>query len=104
LTVGLIGTLAFIAMIVSAMVVADGAIRGGNPARAGPALAASAACMAFLVASALFDSVSFAQVPYLFFFVAAMAVVAAGREVPARAGRPVSAPVVAPQRVQVDAP
>lgn len=104
LTVGLVGTLAFIAMIVSAMVVADGAIRGGNPARAGPALAASAACMAFLVASALFDSVSFAQVPYLFFFVAAIGVVAAGREVPARARRPVRAQVAAQQRVQVDAP
>jgi hypothetical protein len=102
LTVGLIGTLAFIAMIVSAMVVADPAIRGENPARAGPALAASAACMAFLVVSALFDSMSFVQVPYLFFFVAGIGVVAASRDAPARAEQPIPAQAAAPHRVQVD--
>jgi hypothetical protein len=102
LTVGLIGTMAFIAMIISAMVVADRAIRGGNPARAGPALAASAACMAFLVASALFDSMSFVQAPYLFFLVAGIAVVAASRDVPARAEHPIPGPAAAPHRVRVD--
>ncbi|HEY7120919.1 MAG TPA: hypothetical protein VH329_00040 [Solirubrobacterales bacterium] len=102
LTVGLIGTLAFVAMIVSAMVVADRAIRSGNPARAGPALAASAACLTFLVANALFDSMSFVQVPYLFFFAAGIAVVAASRELPAPARQAIPAPSAAPHRVQVD--
>lgn len=103
LTVGLIGTLAFIAMIVSAIVVADRAVRGGNPARAGPALAASAACVTFLVVSSLFDSMSFVQAPYLFFFVAGIAVVAASRDVPARAEQPIPGPAAPPHRVQENA-
>lgn len=100
LTVGLIGTAAFIAMIIAAMVVADRAIRGANPTRAGPALAASAACMVFLVASFLFDSMSFAQAPYMFFFVAAIAVAAASQEIPVRVGEGADAPAARPPQVR----
>ncbi len=90
LTVGLFGLLAFIAMIVSPMVVAHRVIRSGDPTRAGPALAASSASAVFLVAALLFDILSFAQAPYVFFFVAAIATVAATQELgePARAPQP----------------
>jgi hypothetical protein len=100
LTVGLIGTSAFIFMIISAMVVPHRTIRRGEPARAGPALAASAACIVFLAASMLFDSMSFPQAPYVFFFVAAMATVAASRELPAHARVPAVAREPRPRRMQ----
>jgi hypothetical protein len=93
LQVGLIGTLAFIAMIISGMVVAHRPIRSGDPARAGPALAASAGCVVFLVVCMLFDSMSYPQACYAFFFVAAMATVAASREVPVRVPAPAQRPV-----------
>lgn len=80
LTVGLIGSLLFIAMILAAMVVAHPTIRHGSPERSDAALASSAACMVFLVVSLLFDSMSFAQAPYTFFLVAAIGTVAAGVE------------------------
>jgi hypothetical protein len=85
LSVGLVGVLAFMAMILSSMVVAHPVIRSGDPTRAGPALAASASCAVFGVACLLFDSMSFPQAPYMFFFAAAVATVAAAREVPERA-------------------
>jgi hypothetical protein len=88
LQVGLIGTLAFIAMIISGMVVAHRPIRSGDPARAGPALAASAGCLVFLVVCMLFDSMSYPQACYAFFFVGAMATVAASQEVPVHAPAP----------------
>jgi GT2 family glycosyltransferase len=88
LTVGLIGMSAFIVLIISAMVVPHRTIRTGDPARAGPALAASAASVVFLVAAFLFDIMSFSQAPYVFFFVGGMATVAASRELPAACRRP----------------
>lgn len=96
LTAGLFGLLAFFAMIISPMVVAHRVIRSGDPTRAGPALAASSACAVFLIASALFDILSFAQAPYVFFFVAAIATVAGTRELreaaPVKQTRPAAGP------------
>ena len=52
------------------------------------ALAGSAGCVAYLVANALFDAMSFPQAPYMFFIVAALTTVAAagpeGNVVPTR--------------------
>jgi hypothetical protein len=103
LQVGLIGTLAFIAMIISGMVVAHRPIRSGVPTRAGPALAASAGCMVFLVVCLLFDSMSYPQACYAFFFVGAMATVAASREVPVHASEPALRPVPSPPRAPLEA-
>lgn len=90
LTVGLLGTALFLATILAAMAVAHRAIRAGPEEYADAALASSAACMVFLVVSLLFDSMSFSQAPYTFFFVAAFGTVAASA---ARAKRTVPAPV-----------
>ena len=53
------------------------AIRSRDPARASPALAGMAAALAFMVASALFDILSFPQAVYLFLFAGAVCTVAA---------------------------
>lgn len=103
LSVGLIGLLAFVAMVASAMVVAHRVIRSGDPTRAGPALAASAGSVVFLAACFLFDSMSFPQAPYVFFFVAAMATVAGTRELPARARAAVPTRTPHPRRLQMEA-
>ncbi len=76
LQVGLLGTAAYLAMIAAAMAIAHRAIRSGDPARAGPALAGSAAAAGYAVASALFDVLSFPQAPYVFLFVGAVCTVA----------------------------
>jgi O-antigen ligase len=81
--VGALGLLAFIAMIVTPLFVARSVLRSDDPVRGPPALAAGAACLAFGVACALYDILTFPQAPYLFLFVAAMCVSAASVEVPA---------------------
>lgn len=81
--VGAFGLLAFIALIVTPLIVARSVIRSDDPVRGPPALAAGAACLAFGVASALYDILTFPQAPYLFLFMAAMCVCAATAEVPA---------------------
>jgi O-antigen ligase len=73
--VGVLGLVAYIAMLLAVMLVAHPVIRSGDPSRAPPALAASAGVAAFLVCNALYDTLAFAQAPYLLFFVAAIAVV-----------------------------
>ena len=57
-------------------------LRSDNPVRGPPALAAGAGCLAFGVAAALYDILSFPQAPYLFLFMAAMCTCAASLEVP----------------------
>jgi hypothetical protein len=76
LQVGFLGAVAYLAMIMAAMGVAHRAIRSGDPMRAGPALAASAGCAAYMAASGLFDILSFPQAPYMFMYAAAFCTVA----------------------------
>ncbi len=80
--VGAIGLIAFLALIVSPLFVVRSVLRTDNPLRGPPALAAGAACLAFGVASALYDILSFPQAPYLFLFMAAICTCAATKEVP----------------------
>jgi hypothetical protein len=79
--VGVVGLLAFLWMIVAPVVAARGAIRTRGPTVASLALATSGGCIAFLVVCVLFDALSFAQAPYMFFAVAALTtIVSAGPE------------------------
>ncbi len=64
-------------------------LRSDNPLRGPPALAAGAGCLAFGVASALYDIFSFNPAPYLFAVLGAVCVVAASVEMPAPAPKPV---------------
>jgi O-antigen ligase/polysaccharide polymerase Wzy-like membrane protein len=80
--VGGLGLLAFLAMIVTPLFIVRSVLRSDDPMRGPPALAAGAACLAFGVATALYDIFSFPQAPYLFLFMAAICTVAASIEVP----------------------
>lgn len=75
--VGLLGLLSYLAIFFTAFLSAHRVARSGDPDRAPPAMAAAAAIVAALVASALLDFLALPQIPYLFCFVAAMAVVLA---------------------------
>jgi hypothetical protein len=74
---GALGILAYLGVIAAAMALAHRPARGGRADRALPALAASAACASFFVASALYDLVSFVQAPYMLMVVGGIATVAA---------------------------
>jgi hypothetical protein len=80
--VGILGLLAFLALIVTPLILVRTVLRSDNPLRGPPALAAGAGCLAFGVASALYDILSFPQAPYLFLFMAAVCVCASSVEVP----------------------
>ncbi len=80
--VGGLGLIAFLAMIVTPLFLVRDVLRSDNPLRGPPALAAAAGCLAFGVASALYDILTFPQAPYLFLIMAAMCVCAASVEVP----------------------
>jgi O-Antigen ligase len=87
---GFLGLLAFIALILTPVVIAVRyAARKDNPLRGPPALAAAAGILGFFVAAALYDILTFPQAPYLFLFLAAMCTTAASVEkvVPAPARR-----------------
>lgn len=84
--VGVLGLIAFLAMIVTPLFLVRSVLRSDNPLRGPPALAAGAGCLAFGVASALYDILTFPQAPYLFLFMAAMCVCAASVEVPESKG------------------
>lgn len=96
--VGALGLLAFLAMIVTPLFVARSVLRSDDPVRGPPALAAGAACLAFGVACALYDILTFPQAPYLFLFMAAMCTCAASVEVPA-GWRPARVRASSPDRV-----
>lgn len=81
--VGVLGLIAFLAMILTPLFLVRSVLRSDHPLRGPPALAAGAGCLAFGVASALYDILSFPQAPYLFLFMAAMCVCAASVEAPA---------------------
>ena len=83
--VGLIGLVAYLFVILAPVASARQRIRGPDREMASLALASSAGCVAYLVISALFDSMSFPQAPYSFFVVAAFATIASSRASPAGA-------------------
>jgi O-Antigen ligase len=72
---GFIGVAAFLILLVTTIGVAHRPIRSGDPVRGPPALAAASAAWGLGVAAALFDLLGYPQVPYLFFFLAGLAVV-----------------------------
>jgi O-antigen ligase len=72
ITVGLVGTVCYLAIFGAMMAAAHRTIRGPDPRRASLALASLTAVASIAIASALFDVLSFPHVPYLLFFVAAM--------------------------------
>jgi O-Antigen ligase len=80
--VGFIGLLAFLALILTPLVIVRYVLRSDNPLRGPPALAAAAGCLAFGIAAALYDILNFPQAPYLFLFMAAICTCAASVEVP----------------------
>jgi hypothetical protein len=85
---GGIGLLAFLALIITPLLIVRSLLHSDNPLRGPPALAAGAGCLAFGVAAALYDVLSFSEAPYLFLFMAAVCTCAASVEVPlARARR-----------------
>ena len=83
---GFVGVGTYLLMLLSVFLAARPAIRSGDPARAGPALAAACSAAALGVAAALFDVFAYPQVPYVFLSVAALAVVASSAS--AGSGRP----------------
>jgi len=100
---GALGLIAFLALILSPLLLVRTVLRSDNPLRGPPALAAGAGCLAFGVAAALYDIFSFAQAPYFFLILSAMCTCAASIEVPVRAKarapqrvRPGPAPAVLP--------
>lgn len=75
---GALGLLAYLWMIISPIVVSRRACRSRDPDLRQVALAASAGCVAYLVANVSFDALGFVQAPYTFFVVAALCTVASG--------------------------
>jgi hypothetical protein len=78
--VGIVGLLAYIAMIIAPIASARRSIKSRDPMVQSVALAASAGCICYLTVSALFDAFSFVQAPYTFFIVAAVATAASAPE------------------------
>jgi hypothetical protein len=93
--VGILGLCAYLWMILAPIITAQRAIRGPDRAKGSLALGASAGCVAYLVANALFDAMSFPQAPYMFFFIASVTVIAAAGRDPAEV--PISAPIILPE-------
>jgi O-antigen ligase len=83
---GYIGLASYLAIFLALFVAAHRLIRSNDRMRAPPALAAAGAAAAAGVASALFDALAFAHVPYLLLFIAGL-VVAASDGLPVRHGR-----------------
>jgi O-antigen ligase len=105
---GVLGLATYLIMVITVMAVGYGILRSRDPIRGPPALAAAAAAAAYGVASSTFDVIAFPHAPYLFFFVAGVAVVASHprrvrAEAPARRqlpwpGRYLPAPEARPDR------
>lgn len=80
--VGVVGLVAYLAIVFCAMMTAHGVIKRGG-VRAPPALAAAAGCAAFGLVSATYDAAGFPQAVYSFLFAAGMiAVLASKRDQP----------------------
>lgn len=80
--VGILGLLAYLAMVITPVIAARRSIRSRDPVVSSVALAASAGCLCYLAVSALFDAFSFVQAPYTFFVVAALATAASVADEP----------------------
>ena len=76
-TVGVIGTLAFVLVLLSAFGTAARSIASSDRVRAAAGLAAAASALVFAVVCALFDAMAFPQAPYVFMLMAALGAVAA---------------------------
>ena len=81
--VGVLGLVAYLAIVFTAMMTAHGVIKRGG-VRAPPALAAAAGCAAFGVLSATYDAAGFPQALYSFLFVAGLIAVAASKRTDAQ--------------------
>jgi hypothetical protein len=81
--IGVVGVLAFCAIMGATVAVARRWIRGRDPAKATPHLVAASAAVVFVVVSQLFDSMAFPHAPYVFLSLAALAAAATyGQEPP----------------------
>lgn len=78
--VGVLGLIAFLALILTPLLIVRSVLKSDDPMRGPPALAAGASCLAFAVAALLYDVLSFSQAPYLFLFMAAVCTCAASVE------------------------
>ena len=78
LTVGVVGLIAYLAIVFCAIMTAHGVIRRGG-VRAPPALAAAAGCAAFGLVSATYDATGFPQAAYSFLFAAGLIAVVASK-------------------------
>jgi O-antigen ligase len=76
-TVGVIGTMAFIIVLLCAFGTALRSIGSSDRVRAAAGLAAAASALVFAVVCALFDAMAFPQAPYVFMLMAALGAVAA---------------------------
>ena len=76
--VGVVGLVAYLAIVFTAMMTAHGVIKRGG-VRAPPALAAAAGCAAFGLVSATYDAAGFPQAVYSFLFAAGLIAVAASK-------------------------
>jgi hypothetical protein len=88
--VGLIGLIAFVAIMLATMSAAHPVIRGRDPTRADLALGCSAAIAVFAVATLLFDILARPHDTYLLFFIAGLVAVLRQKQ-PASAPMPSSA-------------
>jgi O-antigen ligase len=77
--VGILGVLAYLAMVLAPLVTARGVIKRAG-GRAPPIVAAAAGCAAYAVVSGTFDAMSFPQAPYSFFFMAGLIAAAAASQ------------------------
>ncbi len=84
---GLVGVLAYLGVGLLGIASLNSTARLAAEPRAGPALAVVAATCAFLVSNLLFDTLAFPQVPYVFFFLLGLGIVAA-QDVPERRRHP----------------
>jgi O-antigen ligase len=73
LETGYVGTAAFILLVLLIIAICHRTIRSRHPERAPPALAVAATALSFAVASSFYDALAFPHVPYLLFFLAAVA-------------------------------
>ena len=94
LETGFVGMAAYLAVILSVLGVSYRWIRRHDPLRGPPALAAAGAASAFLVASALFDAMSFPHVPYVFLSIAGLAAACVRRGEPAQVPSELRRPAV----------
>ena len=76
---GVVGLVVYLLLILAVIRVAHRASRSKDPVRARVGVACVAGAVVYLVTNFVFDALSFAQAPYLFLFLAGLAVVAAPR-------------------------